>query len=200
MKRSSLQPRKRNGLKIAFLTIVSLRKHKSELGIILHDNNIDIIGLSETLLDSKVNDSEVSIHGYRIFRNDRNSNVGGVAVYVRENLPEPIIKIKSDILEPISLEVSQNIHAKVLHLMCWYGPPTAGVDEFAFENLREILKGLDREKIGNTNCDLNCSNNANAKQLKSIYSEYQLLQLINCYTRELLLRRQNEESKEQVIH
>ena len=120
MKRSSLQPRKRNGLKIAFLNIVSLRKHKSELGITLHDNNIDIIGLSETLLDSKVNDSEVSIHGYRIFRNDRNSNVGGVAVYVRENLPEPIIKIKSDKLELISLEVSHNILAKSLHLVSWY--------------------------------------------------------------------------------
>ena len=176
------------GLKIAFLNIVSLRKRKSELGIILHDNNIDIIGLSETRLDSKVNDSEVSIHGYRIFRNDRDSNGGGVAVYVRENLPEPIIKIKSDKLELISLEVSHNIHAKSLHLVCWYRPPTAGVDEFAFENLREILKSLDREEkeiilIGDTNCDLKCSKNANAKQLKSIYSEYQLVQLIKSYTR-----------------
>ena len=180
--RSSLKSRNRNGLKIAFLNIVSLRKNKSELRIILHDNNMDIIGLSETLLDSKVNDSEVSIHWYRIYRNNRNSNVGGVAVHVRKNLPEPIIKIKSDILEPISLEASQNIHGKLLHLMCWYGPPTAGVDEFAFEILREILKGLDREKIGDTNCDLKCSKNTNAKQLKSIYSEYQLVQLINCFT------------------
>ena len=156
---------------------MSLRKHKSELGIILHDNNIDIIGLSETRLDSKVNESEVSIHGYRIFWNDRDSNGGGVAVYVRENLPEPIIKIKSDKLELISLEVSHNIHAKSLHLVCWYRPPTAGVDELAFEYLREILKGLNREKkeiilIGDTNCDLKCSKNASAKQLKSIYSEY----------------------------
>ena len=159
------------------MNIVSLRKHKSELGIILHDNNIDIIGLSETRLDSKVNDSEVSIHGYRIYRNDRDSNGRGVKVYVRENLPEPIVKIKSDNkVELISLEVSQNIHAKSLHLVCWYRPPTAGVDEFAF-NLREILKGLDRAEkeiilIGDTNCDLQCSKNANSKQLKSICSEY----------------------------
>ena len=58
----------------------------------------------------------------------------------------------------------------------------------AFENLREILKGLDREEkeitlIGDTNCDLKCSKNANAKQLKSIYYEYQLVQLIKSYTR-----------------
>jgi len=98
------------------------------------------------------------------------------------------MKIKSDKLELISLEVSHNIHAKSLHLVCWYRSQTAGVDEFAFENLREILKGLDREEkeiilIGDTNCDLKCSKNANAKQLKSIYSEYQLVQLIKSYTR-----------------
>ena len=118
-----------------------------------------------------MNDSEVSIHVYRIYRNDRDCNGGGVAVYVRENLPEPIIKIKSEKLELISLEVSHDIHAKSLHLVCLYRPPTADVEEFAFENLREILKGLDREEkeiilIGNTNCDLKCSKNANAKQLK----------------------------------
>ena len=79
--RSSLKSRKRNGLKSTFLNIVSLQEHKSELGIILHDNNIDIIGLSETRLDSKVNDSEVSMHGYRIYRNDRGSNGGGVTVF-----------------------------------------------------------------------------------------------------------------------
>ena len=79
--RSSLKSRNRNGLKIAFLNIVSLRKNKSELRIILHNNNINIIGLSETRLDSKVNNSEVSIHGYRIYRNDRGSNGGGVTVF-----------------------------------------------------------------------------------------------------------------------
>ena len=46
-----LGSRKRNGLKIAFLNIVSLRKYKNELDIILHDNDIDIIGLSEKRLD-----------------------------------------------------------------------------------------------------------------------------------------------------
>ena len=150
------------------MNIVSLRKHKFELGIILHDNIIDIIGVRETRLDSKVNDSEVSINGYRIYRNDRDSNGGGVAAYVKENFPKPIIKIKSYKLELISLEVSQNIHAKSIHLVSWYRPPTAGADELAFENLREIFKGLDREEkdiilIGDTNCDLKCSKNVTAK-------------------------------------
>ena len=41
------------------------------------DNEIDIIGLSETRLDATVKDQDVSINGYRIYRNDRNPNGGG---------------------------------------------------------------------------------------------------------------------------
>ena len=149
------------------MNIISLRRYKSELEIILHDNDIDIIGFSETGLDSEVTDSE-SIEGYRIYRNDRDRNGGGVAIYIRDNLPEPIIKLKSDKLELISLDVSQNIHARSSHLVCWYLSPTACVDEHAFENLRGILKDPDREEkeiilIGDTNCDLKCSKSTNAK-------------------------------------
>ena len=68
--------RKRNGLKIAFLNIVSLRKHRDELGVIHHDNDIDIIGLSETRLSAAINDSNVMIEGYNIYRNDRNQQRG----------------------------------------------------------------------------------------------------------------------------
>ena len=53
--------RKRNGLKIASLNIVSLRKYKDELGIILNDNEIDIIGLNETRLDENISDRELRI-------------------------------------------------------------------------------------------------------------------------------------------
>ena len=85
---------------IAFLTIVSLRKHRHELHILLHDNDIDVIGLCETRLDEKVADSDVSIAGYTIFRNDRDMNGGGVAIYVKESFPEPSVKLKK-YLEPM---------------------------------------------------------------------------------------------------
>ena len=77
--------------------IVSLRKHRHELEIILRENEIDIIGLSETRLDSTVTDPMVSIEEYRMFCNDRDANGGGVAMYVRNSLPEPRIKIKSTV-------------------------------------------------------------------------------------------------------
>ena len=72
-----LGSRKRNGLKIAFLNIVSFRKYKDVLGVILHDNDIDIIGLSKTRLDKNIKDCELAIEGCKIFRNDRDANGGG---------------------------------------------------------------------------------------------------------------------------
>ena len=61
---------------------MSLKIYRNELNIILHENDIDIIGLSETRLENKTEDHERFIEGYKIFRNDRDSNGGGVAMYV----------------------------------------------------------------------------------------------------------------------
>ena len=60
----------------------------------LNDHDIDIIGLSETRLDETISDSEVSISGCNIFRNDRDVNGGGVAFHVKASLPEPTVKLK----------------------------------------------------------------------------------------------------------
>ena len=152
--------------------------------MILRDNDIDIIGLSETRLDKTIPDSVVSIEGYRIYRKDRDCNGGGVAMKVKESLPEPTIKLSSDKLELIALEVSPSDHARPSVIVCWYHPPTAGVDDTSLENLREIRQNLDKEEketilIGDTNCDFKNVKNANTKKLKLIYSEYQLEQLIN---------------------
>ncbi len=79
---------------MAFLNIVSLRKYKNVLSIILCDNDIDITRLNETRLDDNIPDAEVSIKGYTIFRNDRNVNGGGVAIYVKDTLPLPRVMEK----------------------------------------------------------------------------------------------------------
>ena len=41
---------KRNSLKTPFLNIVSFRRNKDEVGINVHDNEIDAVGLIETWL------------------------------------------------------------------------------------------------------------------------------------------------------
>ena len=164
-----------------------MRKHRHKLSVLLHDNDIDVIGLCETRLDEKVPDSDVSIAGYKIFRNDRDLNGGGVAIYVKENFPEPSVKLKSDSLELLVLELASK-NSKSFFVACWYRPPTSGVDIQAFENLRNELKNLDHTEkeiilVGDTNCDFKCNGNSNANKLKYIYSELQLEQLIKSYKR-----------------
>ena len=146
----------------------------------LKDNDIDIIGLCETRLDDKIKDSEVSIPGYQIYRNDPDSKGGGVAIYVKETIPQPNVKL-------LCLKVAPK-HGKSFFVVCWYRPPTSGVDTPAFNQLRDILKNLDLSEkeiilIGDTNCDLKATGNSNAENLKLIYSEFQLEQLVNSYTR-----------------
>ena len=88
-------------------------------------------------------------------------------------------------MELISLEIAPK-HAKPFLVVCWCRPPTA-VDA-AFEHLREVLTNLDRDSkeiifIGDTTSDLKNNQSSNEKKLTAIYSEYQLEQLIKCYTR-----------------
>ena len=86
------------------------------------------------------------------------------------------------------LEVYPSNFARSCHVICWYRPPTACVDNAAFEDLENVLKRLENEEkeiilIGDTNCDFTNDRNTNSKKLISIYSEYQLEQLIKRYTR-----------------
>ena len=151
----------------------------------LNDHDIDIIGQSETRLDETISDSEISIRCYNIFRNDGKINGGGVAIYVKASLPEPPVRMKSESLGLIALEIAPK-HAKPFQVVCWYRPPTT--EDAAFDNLREVLKNLDRDGkeiifVGDANCDFKNNQSLNTHKLKAIYSEYQLEQFIQSYTR-----------------
>ena len=124
------------------MNIVSLRKHKHELEVILRENDIDIIGLRETRLNEQIDDSEVNITGF--FRNDRDENGGGSNFICKRESAIPNRKIEREKLELLSIETSPT-QAKSFLIVCRYRPPTSGVDEESFENLRKSLKQLDKE-------------------------------------------------------
>lgn len=93
------------GLMIASLNIVSQRKHRHELEIDINYHKIDTLALNETRLDENIEDKEVHIPGYQIYWNDRNIHRGGAATYVRYTLSDPEVKIKSNDLELLCLEI-----------------------------------------------------------------------------------------------
>ena len=60
--------------------------------ILCNQRKCDVIGISETWLDVSINDSQVEIQGFQIFRKDRirqgnRREAGGVAFYTRNSLP-----------------------------------------------------------------------------------------------------------------
>jgi hypothetical protein len=61
-----------------------------ELKVVMKMNGVDIVGLTETWLTSDIDDAEVGIEGYEVFRKDRvvgdKLRGGGVMLYVREGL------------------------------------------------------------------------------------------------------------------
>ena len=71
-----------NGFKCTHLNICSLYRNIDEINHFLHDNDIQILALNETLLDDSISDKEVKIENYDLVRKDRNRNGGGVAICI----------------------------------------------------------------------------------------------------------------------
>lgn len=72
---------------MASLNITCLPRHIGELRSWLSFNqNVDILAINETRLDSSVPNESVKISNYEIIRNDRNRQGGGVCIYVRNTL------------------------------------------------------------------------------------------------------------------
>ena len=56
--------------------------------LMINENKIDIICLSETWLDNHISDDDVKINDYKIYRKDRTANIaGGAAVYITDAIP-----------------------------------------------------------------------------------------------------------------
>ncbi|MGK2860350.1 MAG: endonuclease/exonuclease/phosphatase family protein [Chitinophagaceae bacterium] len=77
-------------LNCLYLNARSIVNKHSELEIYVNDENIDIIGITETWMTSSISDNEMNIDGYTLLRQDRNDEIkqrgGGVALYIRNNL------------------------------------------------------------------------------------------------------------------
>ena len=64
----------------------SIKTKQGQLYNLLDSTKPDIIFWTETWLDPSIKDSQILPPGYKIFRNDRNLNGGGVLIAVRDNL------------------------------------------------------------------------------------------------------------------
>lgn len=118
----------KKGLKVAHINICSLRNKLIDITNILSQGNIYILAISETHLDSTFDNSAVSIHGYSIYRKDRNEYGGGVAIYIQDHIPANIRRdLMSNEIEAIWLQVYIP-HLKPLLVGCCYRSPNTNSD------------------------------------------------------------------------
>ena len=72
--------------KIASLNINSLLKHIDELRVCVSKQQIDILAINETKLDSNIPMDLISVEGYNWVSMNRNRFGGGVGFYIRKLL------------------------------------------------------------------------------------------------------------------
>ena len=91
-----------------YVNINSIR-NKFEGLVEIVDSNIDIFIIAETKLDSSFPRAQFSVHGFnKPFLLDKNSNGGGLLVYVRDDIPSFQLKSFSfkDDIECICFEIN----------------------------------------------------------------------------------------------
>ena len=109
---NTAQPKRQPHPKIAYLNIRSLRNktHFLELPNFITSNNIDVLTLSETWLNTSVKNLEIAIEGFKLFGLDRlHKRGGGVCTYIRQSIKASIIKDLSNVSD-------SNFHQLWIHL------------------------------------------------------------------------------------
>ena len=96
-----------NKIIVGNLNINSLR-NKFEALLCIINRNLDIILLLETKLDDSFSSAQFMLKNFGVpYRFNRNSNGGGLLLYVHEDIPSKFLKVKSDSnAESICVEVN----------------------------------------------------------------------------------------------
>ena len=96
----------KTGFKVLALNIFSLMPHLDELRVFNTDTKPHIIGITETKVDSTIQNSDIAIEDHVIERNDRDKHGGGVALYIRKTVN---YRLREDLqntnVESISIQV-----------------------------------------------------------------------------------------------
>ena len=102
-----------------------MRNKFCEIFDVLNNGLVDVMGLSETKIDSSLMTSQFNVCNFKIYRKDRDSRGGGLLFYVRSDLPQ---RIRSDLecrtisdVEHMVLEVILRKEKFIFILM--YSPP-----------------------------------------------------------------------------
>lgn len=116
----------RKSFGLMHLNIRSLLPKMDEVRAYMHTSNPHVFVISESWLKRTVDNSAVSVPGYNIFRQDRSTKGGGVAIYCKDSLQCSVILSKSvsKQFELLLLKISLSRNHSITVAGC-YRPPSA---------------------------------------------------------------------------
>ena len=113
---------------------------------IFYNSYVDLLGVSETKLNNTFPDGQFHVDNYVLNRKDRTSHGGGVALYVRSDIPhrrrhdlEYIIDNFTSGLEIIIIEATMRTIERWIYVM-GYKPP--GIKDMTFYDVFNTLCDL----------------------------------------------------------
>lgn len=174
------------GLVFAHINVCSIRNKIQELYSLIQANNIHILAVTETHLDSFILDPVVALDGYSLFRNDRDRHGGGVAIYVQNHLPSKVCReFMCSNVEALWVQIHLP-HLKPVLVGCCYRPPSANSQYF-----NDMCDMIDMVADSKTEiyllCDMNIdwldTNCSVKKKLSSLANACNLTQIVTAPTR-----------------
>jgi hypothetical protein len=95
----------------SYININSLRYKFCHIKELLETNSADILFLAETKIDESFTDAQFTVDGYHFWRKDRSAYGGGLAVYIRADLPcDRKCYLDFKIIESLAIEIRIEIH------------------------------------------------------------------------------------------
>ena len=181
---------------ISHVNVRSLVENLRETQVVMMGH--DVIGISETWLHDKIQNSLVKFDGYSFFRQDRQGNYGvkkrggGLLIYVKDalsgfsNIIPTLCKATTN-LKQIWLEICKpNFKRQIICVV--YRPPSGCVTAFVEElsaNIEQLEQstGYELTILGDFNINYKKTTSPEYKLLKELERKFQLKQYITKPTR-----------------
>ena len=139
VRRSKKTSNKLRQCKVLYLNIRGLKSKMASLKKILINEQPEIVGLTETMLDEA---DAVELEGYSVYRSDREREGGGILVAVKKVLKELIVEESVDKNEGESMWVSLGSPKINLRIGLVYNPQESKTKK---DKLKEVYQRIEEE-------------------------------------------------------
>jgi hypothetical protein len=141
-------------------------------------SNVTVLAVTESWLQTRISDEQISLQGYTVCRKDRSDGRGGVAVYVSQDAAGSILDIPSS-LEHCTVEITPPEHAPFV-VVTIYRSPLVPLQWF-IPRLRELLYTVSEHVPSNIVVTGDFNENQldkNAHPIHDCFTDYGFRQLV----------------------